>query len=97
MIELGGGIELVGFQDMDPAKLIVVKKIVGNYARKMSEAAEGFERLTLTMKLVGQPDAHKFELHGKLLDKGRPITSEAVDYNLFFALDKALGGIMGQL
>lgn len=97
VIELGGNIELVGFRELDPAKLIVVKKMVGNYARKMSEQTENFEKLVLTMKPVGQLDAHKFELHGKLLDNGRPITSMAVDYNLFFALDKALSGVISQL
>ena len=97
VIELGGNIDLVGFREVEPAKLIVVKKMVGNYARRMSEDAENFEKLTVTKKPIGQPDAHKFELQSKLIDNGRPITSGAIDYNLFFALDKALSGIMGQM
>ncbi|MBI4150247.1 hypothetical protein HY488_02470 [Candidatus Woesearchaeota archaeon] len=96
-IELGGNIELVGFRELDSSKLIVVKKMVGNYARKMSEDTKNFEKLVVTLKQIGQPDAHKFELHGKLMDNGRPITSVAVDYNVFFALDKALSGIMQQM
>jgi len=91
MIELGGNIELVGFKDLEPAKLIVVKKIVGNYARKMSDLSEGFEKLSVTMKTVHNS---KYELHAKLMDKGKPMTSEIVDFNVFFALDKVLARIM---
>jgi len=37
MITLGGNISLDGFDDMDPGMLIVVKKIVGLFAKKVSE------------------------------------------------------------
>ncbi len=93
-IELGGNIELVGFKELEPAKLIVVKKIVGNYARRMSDSSKGFEKLTVTMKTVHNS---KYELHAKLMDNGNPIVSEVVDFNIFFALDKVLAKIMGSL
>ncbi len=96
-IELGGNIELQGFRELGSAKLIVVKKIVGNYVRKIDDETENFEKLILTMKQIGQPDAHKFELHGKLMDNGKPITAEAVDYNIFYALDRVLEGMRSQL
>lgn len=93
MIQLGGNIELVGFKELDPAQLIVVKKIVGNYARRMADSSEGFEKLTVTMKKVHNS---QFELNAKLMDKGSPFTSEVVDFNLFFALDKVLAKIINQ-
>ncbi len=38
MIELGGNIKLEGFDDLEPMKLIVAKKIIGNFAKQVSEA-----------------------------------------------------------
>jgi len=40
MIELGGNIKLDGFDDVEPAQLIVVKKVVGNFAKQYSEKIE---------------------------------------------------------
>jgi len=91
VIELGGNIELVGFREVDPAKMVVVKKMVGNYARKMSDLSTNFEKLTVSLKTVG---TNKFEVNGKLMDNGRPFNAQSVDFNLFFALDKSLGKIV---
>ena len=37
MMQLGGNIQLIGFREIDPARLIVVKKMVGNYVKKISD------------------------------------------------------------
>ncbi|MBW3000050.1 hypothetical protein KY339_05240 [Candidatus Woesearchaeota archaeon] len=90
-MELGGNIVLNGFRELDGAQLIVVKKIVGNYARRMSDLCKKFENLSVTMKTVHAKErANKFELHAKLMDNGTPYNSEVTDFNLFFALDKVL-------
>jgi|FLOH01.1.fsa_nt_gi hypothetical protein len=97
-LELGGNITLAGFKDVDHAELVVVKKIVGSYARKMSDSKDNFESLTVTMKSVHKtPKSQKFELHGKLLVGGKPITSEVVDRNLFVSLDSCLKKIFVEI
>ena len=95
-IELGGNIELVGFKDLDGGSMVIVKKMVGNHVRKISDMAENFQKLTLTMKPIHGANG-KFEVHAKVLDNGRPITSEVTDFNLFFTLDKALTKIGNNL
>jgi ribosome-associated translation inhibitor RaiA len=62
----------------------------------MSETAENFEKLTVTMKKVGA-GGNKFEVNAKMLDNGRPINSEVTDFNMFFTVDKALANIQKQL
>ena len=42
-LQLGGNIELSGFREIDPASMVIIKKIVGNYARKFSDHFDGFE------------------------------------------------------
>ena len=48
-MELGGNISLEGFDELEPGTLIVVKKMVGNYAKNIAEKTE-FEKLELTLK-----------------------------------------------
>ncbi len=88
-IELGGNIQLVGFKELDSANMIVLKKIIGNYARKFSEVCERFEKLTVSMKHI-HGEHGKYQIQVKLLDNGKPHNSEHIDHNLYVALDAAL-------
>lgn len=85
-MELGEQIELVGFSE-EPAELIIIKKVVGNYVKRLMERIEGFERLVLTQKMV---HGNQYEIHGKILYAGHEIFAETIDYNLFFTLDACL-------
>lgn len=90
-LELGGNIVLSGFGDIDGSSMIIVKKMVGNYAKKFSEVANNFESLHVTVKPVHKVEnSSKFELHAKLIANGKPIVSEATDKNLFVVLDTVL-------
>jgi hypothetical protein len=92
VIELGGNIELVGFRELEPSKLVVVKKIVGNYARKMADSSQKFEKLTISMRPVGT-EGKKFEVKSKVMDNGTPYASEVTDFNLFVVLDRSLSKV----
>jgi len=93
---LGGNIELVGFKELDGSSMVILKKMIGNHVRKMSETTEKFEKLTVTMKKVGAGN-NKFEISAKMLDNGRIVNSEITDFNLFFTVDKALSSIQKQI
>lgn len=92
LIELGGNIQLVGFKELDPASMIVVKKIVGNYAKRFSEVEKDFEKLVVTMKKSGA-----YQVNCRLLTAGRVLPSEVEDHNLFFAIDKGLAKLMNEI
>lgn len=85
IIQLGGNIELVGFSILDPASLIVLKKIVGNYARTFSNKTP-VEKLSLSLN---KNDASVF-LTAVLATTDKSMTSEVSHKNLFIALDTAL-------
>ncbi len=95
-IVLGGNIELVGFKQLDSGTMIILKKMIGNHVRKLSETAEQFEKLTVTMKKIGAGN-NKFEVQAKMMNNGKPYTSEVTDFNIFFTTDKALSHIQNQL
>ena len=90
-IQLGGSIVLSGFGSLDGGSMIILKKIVGNYARKFSEMAKNFESLSITMKPVhGKEVSEKYEIHAKVMNGGKPVTSEVTERNLFVTVDSAL-------
>ncbi|MEK6907081.1 MAG: hypothetical protein AABW45_00995, partial [Nanoarchaeota archaeon] len=67
-LQLGGNISLAGFKELEPAKMVVIKKITGNYVKKMMEKTNKFESLHLHLKEV---HASKFELQVKALVNGQ--------------------------
>lgn len=89
-IELGGNIRLSGFSEMEPATLIVVKKIVGNYTKRIAERSSDFKDITINLKKVHEKN---HEVSAKV-NADKVYSSEVTEYNLFFALDKALSKIM---
>lgn len=81
-IILGGGIELIGFKDINPGMFIVVKKIVGNYARTFSDKHKDFEKLTLNNE--------EKEMSAELKLKKVSFNTKSKVDNLFIALDNVL-------
>jgi ribosome-associated translation inhibitor RaiA len=94
-IKLGGQIELSGFGGLDRSQMIVVKKIVGNYTKKISEKDETFKGIKVTMKKISS--SNMFELNVNLDVNNGPITASIDDRNLFFAIDKVLEKVFNQL
>ncbi len=97
-VKLGGNIELTGFRDIDSSSMIVLKKIIGNHARRISEMSEKMENLHVTLKPIHQREkGEKYEVHAKLLDNGKVYAAESVDRNLFVAVDDVLKKMVSEL
>lgn len=90
-IELGGNIQLVNFKDIEPGKLVVIKKMVGKYTKDISEKNKEFKKLVVTLK---EPD---FIIEAKVFIADKEETEEIQNNNVFFALDKALGNLKGKI
>lgn len=86
-IELGGNITLDGgFSQIEPAALVIVKKMAGNYAKDISTNICEFENLSL---LLNDHSTQK-EIIGGIKINGEVRSCVVSDANLFFALDRAL-------
>ena len=97
-VKLGGNIELTGFRDIDPASMIVLKKIIGNHTKRILELARKMETLHITLKPVHEREkSEKYEVHAKLLDNGKVYASELTDRNLFVAVDSVLQKIINEM
>ncbi|AJF62023.1 TPA: hypothetical protein HA239_00525 [Candidatus Woesearchaeota archaeon] len=97
MIELGGNIELVGFKEIETQELIVLKKIIGSYARKFSDNIKDYEKLSMHLKHIGPETSNKYEVKSMLLVKGKPINSEVTEINLFVAVAESLKKLEAQV
>lgn len=85
MIQLGGNICLDGFEQLDPGILVVVKKVVGNYAKKFNENKGQFSKFevlkngnTVTFRVTAE-DA--------------TMEGSAEEPNLFFAISGAMNDL----
>ncbi len=97
-MQLGGNIELSGFGDIDGASMVVLKKIIGNYGRRLTEISDKFESLKVTMKPIHETEkSEKYEIHAQLMADGKPFVSEVVERNLFVAVDSALKKIENEI
>ena len=97
-VSLGGNIELIGFKQVSFADVVVVKKLVGHYTRKIQEHSQNFEKIQINLKEIHKVDNNsKHEIHVKLLDGGKSFHTEVVDKNIFIALDSALKKILAEI
>ncbi|MEM3154112.1 MAG: hypothetical protein QW165_00910 [Candidatus Woesearchaeota archaeon] len=85
-VRLGGNIELYGVEGIDHATMIVLKKIIGTYARKFSD--KGLEKLSISF---AHPD-----IRIEAVAQGSTFTSSATHSNVFFGVDAALKEIERQ-
>ena len=95
---LGGNIVLSGFREIDGGSMIILKKMIGNYARKFADKTPGFERLHVHLKQIhagGSPG--KFEINAKVNHAGRTSTSEEINHNIFVAVDNCLKSMESSL
>ena len=95
MIELGGNIVLVGFKELEVPDLVVAKKLVGHYARSITDKKGDYDRLSISLKPVHSGE--KFEIKVKLDMDSKSYNTDCIENNLFIALDTCLKKILSQL
>ena len=90
---LGGNITLNNFQDIEKSKLIVLKKIIGNYTRQIQEKKSDYEKLVITL----EGDENNATIKIELTAGGNQITSEDTQKNIFVSVDTTLKNIIDQI
>ena len=93
VMQLGGNIELSGFKDVDKAEMVVVRKMVGSYAKTMSEKNTAFSKLSVSFEKEGESS----KISAEMTAADKAFVGEEKGSNLFIALDSALKKIVDQL
>ena len=96
MMELGGNIFLDGFNEINGGEMVILKKLVGNYVKEVTEKKGNFEKLNLNLNKTLLGEKNVFHLQAEL-HAGEKYNAEARDGNMFFVIDKAFKEINGKL
>jgi len=92
-VSLGGGIELNGFKNIEGAKMIVLKKIIGNYVKQIQEKKSDYEKIAITLG----GDENNVNIKLELTAGGTKTGAEETKNNLFSATDNAFKKILEQI
>lgn len=93
--ELGGNILLSGF-NLDGEEMVVVRKMVGNYARKIRHVSN-YDELKLTMKVHKKDKNEHFELHALVSFGGKEIIAKGEGLNPFTLIDNVMKKILQEV
>jgi ribosome-associated translation inhibitor RaiA len=93
-IQLGGNIELRGFSELSGGDMIIIKKIVGNHVKRITELTSKFENIKISLKTIHEiEDSKKFEIKVHLIANGNH-TAEVTERNIYVGIDKVLKKII---
>jgi ribosome-associated translation inhibitor RaiA len=87
-MRLGGNITLSGFS-LEPAEMIVVKKIVGHYAKKISEKID-YQEIKITLKKTRKMKNFLHEISASIKTNKGILAADTVNNNLYTSLSDAL-------
>ncbi len=93
-LKLGGNIILVGFS-LEPAEMIVAKKIIGNYAKKIGEQIE-YQDIKIKLKQTQKAQSFLHEVQADVRAGGDILAANAIENNLYTALSEALEKVYNQ-
>ena len=78
--------------------MAVLKKIIENHAKRISELTKKIDNLHITLKPVHEREkSEKYEVHARVLSNGKIYASEITDRNLFAAVDSVLQKIINEM
>lgn len=90
MMELGGNITLSGFNELDRDTMVVVKKIIGSYVRRLGDKNSNFQSLSVNLKTSHEREnSAVYEVKAQV-EAEKQYNAECSDRNLMFCIDTAL-------
>lgn len=93
-LKLGGNIILAGFS-LEPIEMIVVKKIIGNYVKKISEKTD-YQDIKITLRQTEKAQSFLHEVEVSAKTSAGILAAEAINHNLYTALSEALEKVYNQ-
>lgn len=92
-MELGGNIELHGYVEEQEADLVIIKKIVGRFTKRITEHHDDVEGLAI----VFSKEEGSQRVQGRLQLGETAISASAIAKNKYVALDETLKGLEAKI
>lgn len=93
MIELGGNIRFHGFEALDQADVLIAKKLVGSYVRRMCDEVEG----CTSTELFLERSEKGFSIKTVTTVKAEKYEADAQGTNVFMTIDASLKKLLKEL
>lgn len=93
-LKLGGNIVLVGFS-LEPVEMIVAKKIIGHYAKKVGEKIE-YQEIKIILKQSQKAQSFLHEIKVNVRTNKGVLVADTVNHNLYTALSEAFDKVDSQ-
>jgi hypothetical protein len=93
--ELGGNIRLVNF-NFDAQEMVLIKKLIGNYAKKIRTVRE-YQELKIEIRDHSRDKVKKFEISALLILDGEKASANAEGFNPFVLLDEVLERVLNEV
>ncbi|MBI2548481.1 hypothetical protein HYW21_03965 [Candidatus Woesearchaeota archaeon] len=82
-------VELVGFHDLEPAEFDLLTKRSITHTKKLVKHCNTLEQVVITKKNVHEREKSQiYELHFRILNRGKVSSVVVTERNLFLALDE---------
>ena len=94
-LELGGNINLQGFR-LDSQELVIAKKLIGKYAKRIRNYAE-YSEIRIELKTRKKNVKREYEAKVLVDVNGQIFTSEGRELNLFSLIDGVLKKVLHEI
>ncbi len=91
-MEIGNqAVDISGFSDLDDADRALLEKTIATYVGKISKEVRKIDEIKIRLKTIHErKKSEKYEIHAKIIHRGRVNASHVTDRNLLAAVDNAL-------
>lgn len=93
--KIGGEISLIGFNALPLMELIVVKKIIGNHVKELSEKTD-YKTLKLQLRIHQKGESSLNEITAQATIGNDNIGAKVENWNLYEAIGKIMETIMAE-
>ena len=94
MIELGGNIQMHGFESLDQADVLIAKKLVGGYVRRICDEIEGCQGTRIHL----EPHPQGFAVTAAIVAADAQETAaQANGSNVFMTIDASMKSLLKEL
>lgn len=89
-------IRLVGFDNLDPAELSIIKKIIGHYLKKIDNLTE-YEEVRVNLKLHKKQNYYLHEIKTEIFKGSKIFVAESDNKNIYVCLTGCFEALISEI
>ncbi|MEM2478753.1 MAG: hypothetical protein QXJ92_00955 [Candidatus Pacearchaeota archaeon] len=90
-------IRLIGFNNLDPSELSIVKKIAGHYVQKIENILHEYDEVKVKLKIHERSKLFFHEIEAEIFSGGKRFSARSEHKNIFHALSECFEGMLREI